>query len=150
MIEENNKSFYEKNKFSYATIQHVKDNIVNSKDPIYNPIALVGLDKGLRYRMLMSKFDMEFNKEYKGIYTYCSCDNLDLNTVKDKRLIIIENIELLDGNKELQNKLKELLMICFDKKIQLILCLDVDIKELDINEILKSKMLTGLNSYLVR
>lgn len=79
MIEKCNMSFKEKNRFSYNTIQSVKENIINSKEPLYNPIALMGLDKGLRYRIFWYIFNKEFNREHKGVYLYSSCDKIDLN-----------------------------------------------------------------------
>ncbi len=44
--------------------------------------------------------------------------------------------------------MKELLKICFEQKIQVILCSDRDIKSLEINELIKSKMQYGLILYL--
>lgn len=148
MIKENNRSFSEKNKFSYATIRTVKENIILSKEPLYNPIALVGLDRGLRYRIFWSIFDKDFNREHRGIYLYSTCDKIDINSIKDKRLVIVENIELLNNNEELQTKIKELVMFCIKENIQVILCSNVDIKNLEIEEILKSKILYGLTLYL--
>ena len=152
MIEKNNMSFSEKNKLIYTTIRIVKENVINSKEPLYNPIVLVGLDRGLRYRIFWYIFNKEFNRKYKGIYTYSSCDKIDLDTVQNKKLVIVESIELLSGSEVLQNKIRELLMICSKQKIQIILCSDVDISDLEIDEILKSKMLPelGLTLHLER
>lgn len=150
MIEKNNMSFSEKNKLSYTTIRIVKDNIINSKKPLYNPIILVGLDKGLRYRIFWSIFNKEFNREHKSTYIYSSCDKLDLSLVQNKKLVIVENIELLSGDKGLQNKIEELLLVCLEQNIQIILCSNVDINNLEIDKLLLSKMLYGLTLHLER
>lgn len=144
MIENNIK----KNKFAYSTIKNVKENIIKSKEPLHNPIVLNGLNKALRYRIFWSIFDKEFNQKYKGIYMYSACDKLTLAKLKSKKLVIVENIELLIKNETLQNKMKELLKIYFEQKIQVILCSDRDIKSLEINELIKSKMQYGLILYL--
>ena len=67
-----------------------------------------------------------------------------MEKVKEKRLVIIENIHELSQNKEIQNKLLELLNLCFRLKIQVILCSDNNINNLKLDELVKSKMLYGL------
>lgn len=149
-MEKDNISFSEKNKLSYTAIKIVKENIIKSKEPTSNPIVLVGLDKSIRYRIFLNIFDKKFNNEHKGIYTYSSCSKLDLKEIENKRLIIVEEIDLLNKNETLQNKINELLMICLKNKIQIILCSNTDIKDLEISETLKSKILSGLILYLMK
>lgn len=48
----------------------------------------------------------------------------------------------------MQDKLHELLDLCFKLKIQVVLCSDLNIEELSIDEVLKSKMLYGLKVFV--
>ena len=63
-------------------------------------------------------------------------------------MVIIENIELLIDNDVLQNKMKELLKKSFEQKIQIIICSNSNVEDLEIDESLKSKMLCGLVLHL--
>ncbi len=138
----------EKNKIAYTLLGIVKESIIKSKEPIYNPIALIGLNKGKRHRFFFRIFDKDFNTQYKSLVNYGSIAKIDLEMVSKKKLIILENIHEIVGNKNMQNKLHELLELCFKFKVQVILCSDANIEELDVDEVLKSKMLYGLKVWL--
>lgn len=138
----------EKNKFAYVILQTVKENIINNKELIYNPIILIGLEKERRYRFFWCVFDKDFNSKYKSLVNYKTIDKIDLETTYKKKLIILENIHEIVENEDMQDKLHELLNLCFKEKIQVILCSDENIEKLEINEILKSKMLYGLKVWL--
>ncbi len=138
----------EKNKVAYTTLKIVKENILGNKEPTYNPITLIGLDKGKSYRFFFPIFDKDFNSQYKSFINYCTIDKLDIEIVCRKKLIILENIHEIVGNKNMQEKLHDLLDICFKSKIQVILCSDENVEKLDINEVLKSKMLYGLKVFV--
>lgn len=143
-----NNTIIQNNKFAYTAIMSIKQNIVKSIEPLYNPITIIGLNKTLRYRILWSIFDKKFNKNYKQTYIYSSCDKLELDKVKNKRLVIIEHLELLIGDEVLQNKIKKLLNLCFEQSIQIIICSNNNIENLEISELLKNKILCGLVLHL--
>lgn len=143
-----NNTIIQNNKFAYTAIMSIKQNIVKSIEPLYNPITIIGLNKTLRYRILWPIFDKEFNKNYKQTYIYSSCDKLELDKVKNKRLVIIEHLELLIGDEVLQNKIKKLLNLCFEQSIQIIICSNNNIENLEISELLKNKILCGLVLHL--
>lgn len=144
MEETNNVSFYEKNKYGYAVLESVRNNLIKFSDSIYNPVIMTGIDKGLRYRVFLSFFDKEFNRKYKGTYIYGDCDKIDFDDIDDKKLVIVERIDLLNNNLKLQDKINKLLNKCLIENIQLILCSDVGIDDLDIGDNLKRNMLCGL------
>lgn len=133
----------ENNKFVCTLIQMVKENVIKNKEPIHNPITLIGLNKEKRYRFFWCFFDKDFNSQYKSFISYGTIDKMDLESVYKKKIIIIENVHSIVGNKEQQNKLQELLDRCFKLKIQVILCSDESVDELEIDEVVKSKMLYG-------
>lgn len=146
MIKSNN--IVSNNKFAYTAIMLIKQNIIKSIEPLYNPVTIIGLNKTLRHRIFWSIFDKEFNENYKQIYIYGSLDKLELDKIKNKRLVIIEEVELLVDNEVLQNKMKELLKVCFEQKIQIVLCLNSNINDLKIDKLFKNKMLCGLLLHL--
>ena len=139
-----NNNIIQNNKFAYTAIMSIKQNIIKSIEPLHNPVTIIGLNKTLRHRILWSIFDKEFNKNYKQTYIYSSCDKLELDKIKNKKLIIIENLELLNDNELLQKKMKELLKLCIEQNIQIIICSNNNIKDLKIDELIKNKMLGGL------
>lgn len=138
----------EKNKYGYSVLKIAKENIIENKEPLYNPITLIGLDKGRRYRFFYTVFDKDFNSKYKSLISYKTTDKIDLETIYKKKSIIIENVHKIVENKDVQDKLHKLLNLCFKEKIQVILCSDENIEKLEINETLKSKMLYGLTVWL--
>ena len=146
MIKSNN--IVSNNKFAYTAIMLIKQNIIKSIEPLYNPVTIIGFNKTLRHRIFWSIFDKEFNENYKQIYIYGSLDKLELDKIKNKRLVIIEEVELLVDNEVLQDKMKKLLKVCFEQKIQIVLCLNSNINDLKINKLFKNKMLCGLLLYL--
>lgn len=139
---------FERNRFSIAAIRSIKDNIINNQNPTYNPTCLIGLDRIKRYEVFFRIFDKKFKAEHRDEMMYVTCDELDLNRAKTKKLIIIEELELLENNKEAQSELHELINMCLKENIQLILCSNKEIKDLDVEELLKSKMMYGLQLYL--
>ena len=143
-----NNNIISNNKFAYTAIMLIKQNIIKSIEPVNNPVTIIGLNKKLRYHILWSIFDKKFNEIYRQTYIYSSLDKLELNEIKNKRLVIIEELELLSGNQQLQNKMKELLKVCFERKIQIVLCSNININDLEIDELLKNKMLCGLLLHL--
>lgn len=138
----------EKNKFVCALIQTTKENVIRNKEPINNPITLIGLNKAKRYRLFLYFFDKDFNSQYKSFISYGTIDKMDLESVYKKKIIIIENVHDIVGNKDQQDKLQELIDLCFQLKIQVILCSDESVDELEIDEVAKSKMLYGLVGWL--
>lgn len=138
----------EKNKFVYALLCIIKEDIIKNKEPISNPITLIGLDKSKRYRLFLCFFDKSFNSQYKSLVNYCTIDNIDLEEVSKKKLIILENIHEIEKNKKMQDKLHKLLNLCLKLKVQIVLCSDKNIEKLNIDGILKSKMLSGLTGWL--
>lgn len=135
----------EKKRFTLTTLLRVSENVTKGEPPIDNPILLIGLDRSKRYEFFFRAFNKEFNSQNKGKVIYISCDKIDVERELSKKMIILENIELLVGNKELQDKMHELLNKSYKQDIQVILCASSDIKKLDIDEIVKSKMLCGLS-----
>ena len=51
-------------------------------------------------------------------------------------------------NKNYQDKLNKLLDLCFKLKIQVVLGSDLNIQELEIDEVVKSKILYGLEVFI--
>lgn len=137
-----------KNKVVVATLSIVKDSISKGESSIYNPILLIGLNKNKRYEMFFRIFDKDFKSKYREVMMYKKIDEIDIEKVKTKRLIIIENIELAIENIELEEKLEKLLDLCLLEKRQLILCTDRDIKNEKFAELIKAKMFYGLPLYL--
>ena len=129
-------------------MQTVKENIIKSKAPIYNPIMLIGLDKIKRFRIFYVIFDKAFNSKYKKYVTYTTVEKIEIEKVKEKRLIILENIHEISKNKDMQDKLCKLLDLCFKLKIQVVLCSNDNINDLEFDKLVKSKMLYGLTTYL--
>ncbi len=146
MINDNN--IISNNKFAYTTIMLIRQNVIKSIEPLHNPVTMIGFNKALRYRIFWSIFDKEFNKNYKQTYIYSSCDKLEIDKIKNRKVVIIDNIELLIDNDVLQNKMKELLKKSFEQKIQIIICSNSNVEDLEIDESLKRKMLCGLVLHL--
>lgn len=138
----------EKNKFVYALLCIIKEDIIKNKEPIYNPLALIGLDKASRYNFFFRIFDKSFNSQYKSFIVYKTIDSIDLANISKNKLIILENIHEIEKNKKMQDKLHKLLNLCLKLKVQVVLCSDKNIEKLNIDEILKSKMLSGLTGWL--
>lgn len=144
------KNIFEKNKFAIVTIQTIKENIINDKMPIYNPLFLNGLDKGNRSQFFFRTFTKDFNSAYKDKFQYFSCDEICIDKVKNKKFIIIENFEFLNNNITLQEKMLEIINYCLNEFIQVILCSNDNIENLKINNNLKNKLMHGLEIYLVK
>lgn len=135
---------FERNKFAVTIVREIKDNIINNQNPNYNPVTLIGLNRIKRYEMFYRIFDKQFNSKHRDKIKYGIINN-DIFEIKGKKLIIIEEVEKIINNEELQNKLLKLLL---ESDIQIILCLNSTIEELDIDDNLKSKMLAGIQVYL--
>ena len=103
----------EKNKMVYCVLQIVKDNVMKNKKPLYNPIILTDLVKVKRYRFFFTVFNKDFNSKYKSFVHYDVIDAIDLEMVSKKKLIIVENVQMIVKNKNYQDKLNKLLDLCF-------------------------------------
>ncbi len=68
--------------------------------------------------------------------------------VSKKKLIIVENVQMIVKNKNYQDKLNKLLDWYFKLKIQVVLGSDLNIQELEIDEVVKSKILYGLEVFI--
>ncbi len=133
-----------KNKLVYCVLQIVKENVLKNKEPLYNPIVLIGLVKVKRYRFFFTVFNKDFNSKYKFLVYYGTIEAIDLEMVSKKKLIIVENVQMIVKNKKYQDKLNKLLELCFKLKIQVVLGSDWNIQELEIDEVVKCKILYGL------
>ncbi len=138
----------EKNRMATIFLRTIKDNVIKGKEPTANPILLIGLDKIDRFRFFFVIYDKEFNSKYKHLLSYTTIEKINLEDIKDKKIIILENIQKIVGHKNLQDKLHELLNLCLKLKIQVILCSNENINDLQMDELLKSKMLYGIQLYL--
>lgn len=142
------KSIIEKNKFALVCLQNVKENISKNRKLAYNPVYLSGLSKEERYRIFFMFFNKEFNHLYKSIYISCKEIKVDESFDFNKDLIIIEDIELLANNGLLQEKIYSIINNCLKNNIQVILCSNVNVDELIVEERLKCKMKEGILLYL--
>lgn len=142
------KHVFAKNKLVVNTLRSVKENVISNTTPTNNPISLNGLDKPNRYQFFFRIFPKEFNSVYKGQYRYLSCDEIDMAKVRDKKFVIIENVELLNGNIELQERLLKVMDYCLNKQIQVILCSNKGVNNLDVIESLKSILISSLILYI--
>ncbi len=139
------------NKFTLALLRCTKENIIENKKPLYNPIYLHGANSKDRFRIFFVLFDKAFNKQFKGQSKYISCKKISIEDKldKDKKMIIIEDIDYLVGNEPLQEKIYNWLTEClFDTDTQVILCSDEHVDNLDLNEHLKCRIKSGITSYL--
>ena len=118
-----------KNKLVYCVLQIVKENVLKNKEPLYNPIILTGLVKVKRYRFFFTVFNKDFISKYKSFVHYDVIDAIDLEMVSNKKLIIVENVQMI-------------------VKIQVVLGSDLNIQELEIDEVVKSKILYGLEVFI--
>ncbi len=139
---------FAKNKLVVNTLRSVKENVISNTPPTNNPISLNGLDKPNRYQFFFRIFSKEFNSVYKGQYRYLSCDEIDMAKVRDKKFVIIENVDLLNGNIELQERLLKVMDYCLNKQIQVILCSNKGVNNLDVIESLKSILISSLILYI--
>ncbi len=99
----------EKNKMVYCVLQIVKDDVMKNKEPLYNPIILTGLVKVKRYRFFFTVFNKDFISKYKFLVYYGTIEAIDLEMVSKKKLIIVENVQMIVKNKNYQDKLNKLL-----------------------------------------
>ncbi len=91
-----------KNKLVYCVLQIVKENVLKNKEPLYNPIILTDLVKVKRYRFFFTVFNKDFNSKYKSFVHYDvidAIDAIDLEMVSKKKLIIVENVQMIVKNK---------------------------------------------------
>lgn len=137
-----------KNKLVYCVLQIVKENVLKNKEPLYKPIVLIGLVKVKRYRFFFTVFNKDFNSKYKFLVYYGTIEAIDLEMVSKKKLIIVENVQMIVKNKNYQDKLNKLLDWYFKLKIQVVLGSDLNIQELEIDEVVKSKILYGLEVFI--
>ena len=137
-----------KNKLVYCVLQIVKENVLKNKEPLYNPIILTGLVKVKRYRFFFTVFNKDFISKYKSFVHYDVIDAIDLEMVSNKKLIIVENVQMIVKNKNYQDKLNKLLDWYFKQKIQVVLGSDLHIQELEIDEVVKSKILYWLEVFI--
>lgn len=138
----------EKNKMITMILQTIKDNVIKDKTYSFNPVLLIGLDKIKRFRFYFAIYDEEFKLKYSNLFSYTTIEKINLEDIKNQKLIILENIQKIVDHKNMQDKLYELLNLCLQLKIQVILCSDQNINDLKIDELLKSKMLYGIQLYL--
>ena len=138
----------EKNKMTIMILQTIKEDVIKEKNYSFNPVLLIGLDEIKRFNVFFVIYDKEFKSKYGNLFSYTTIEKIDLEDIKNKKLIILDNIQKIVDNKNMQDKLYELLDLCLQLKIQVILCSDTNINDLKIEELLKSKMLYGIQLYL--
>lgn len=138
----------EKNKMTIMILQTIKEDVIKEKTYSFNPVLLIGLDEIKRFNVFFVIYDKEFKSKYGNLFSYTTIEKIDLEDIKNKKLIILDNIQKIVDNKNMQDKLYELLDLCLQLKIQVILCSDTNINDLKIDELLKSKMLYGIQLYL--
>lgn len=126
------------NKFAFAILNNVKENIEKNKPPRYNPIFLTGLNENKRDSIFNDIFDS---------YTPLPCDEISMDSIKNSNLIIIENIERLVNDKSLQDETRKLIDYCLNQEVQIILCSNIDLEDLKVDERLKNRMSNGLKGY---
>ena len=129
-------------------LQTIKEDVIKEKTYSFNPVLLIGLDEIKRFNVFFVIYDKEFKSKYGNLFSYTTIEKIDLEDIKNKKLIILDNIQKIVDNKNMQDKLYELLDLCLQLKIQVILCSDTNINDLKIDELLKSKMLYGIQLYL--
>lgn len=144
------KNVVNKNKYAVACLKVTKENIIKNRKPVYNPIYLMGLSRKERYGIFWRLFNHDFNHMYKDRYRYISCENMNIDEEYElnKDLIIIEDIDLLVNNDLLQEKVCNMINNCLQNNIQIILCSNKDIDDLELNENLKCRSKWGLAVYL--
>lgn len=138
----------EMNKIAFSVLTLIKENIKTNKSPLYNPVLLKGLDKKDRFRYFWSTFNKDFNQSYKDIYQYVTCEEIDMDNILGKKLVIIENVQEIEKDLELEIKLIEIVNYCVKENIQLVICSDIDINDLGISELSKSKLMSDLIIHL--
>lgn len=136
----------DKNKFVLATLKVVKENIMENKKVIYNPIFISGLSYNDRYNLYFRYFNKDFNKEHKG--QIINCEKLESIELKTKHLIIIENIDLLKNDLIKQKKILDLVNECLEENIQIIIGSNINKDELKLEEKLQNRLEWGLLLYL--
>lgn len=135
-------------KFVFCILNSIKENIENNKSPIYNPVLLEGLDKEKRFRYFWSTFNKDFNQVYKDTYRYGAIEELNIDSIVNKKLIIIENVQGIEEDINLEKRLIEIVNYCLKEDIQLIICSDIDINDLGVSEYIKCKLMSGLSIQL--
>lgn len=136
------------NRFLLILLKVVKENIIKNKKPIYNPIYIYGTTKKDRFEMFWRTFNKDFNKSYKEQYRYISCKNtsVDDKLEKDKKMIILEEIDYLADNNVLQKKVYDWLTDCiFETNTQIIICSNEYLDDIDFDEHLKARIKSGLS-----
>jgi len=135
----------------------VKDNIVNNKNSIYNPIVFIGLDRYKRYTLFWSIFNKEFNKEYKNSYRYLCCneeflkeisDDIKVNIFFDVKLVIIEKLDFIEGDISSEFKLFNFIVKCIEEDKQVIICLNKNISDNHFSINFRQKLENGFVVYL--
>lgn len=136
------------NKFALACLRTINENIMAGRKPIYNPVCMLGLSKEKRFELIDSVFHEDFNKLYTSRYVSCC----EIKTEKDfdfnKDLVIIENIELLVGNSLLQDKVCNIINECLENDVQIILCSNENIDDLELEKSVKCRLKWGLSLHL--
>lgn len=138
----------EENKFALTCLQVIKENISKGSKPLYNPVCISGLSKQKRFEIFWRLFNKEFNRLYKSRYISCEDIKIDEEFDFKKDLVIIENIELLFGNSQLQDKIRNIINECLENNIQIILCSNENIEDLILEEHLKCRLTWGISLYL--
>lgn len=138
----------DKNKFTFACLQVVKENIMKGGKPQYNPVCMSGLTKEERYKIFFRFFNKDFNRLHKSRYISCQDIKIDEEFDFNKDLVIIENIQFMVENIQLQKKICNIINKCLEKNIQIILCSNENIEELKLEENLKCRLTWGISLYL--
>ena len=137
----------EKN-FILVCLRTIKENIMIGRKPNYNPVSISGASKQERFELLWRVFNKVFNKLHTSRYVSCKDINIDEEFNFNKDLVIIENIELLVGNSQLQDKICNIINECLENNIQIILCSNENIEDLVIEEHIKCRLRWGISLYL--
>ena len=137
MLEINNK-----NRFAIAILKVAVEKLEN---PLYNPIYLCGNKKEIS-KLLDATIESIIKIEKKAFMTsYKECK---LSDCKDYDLLILKNINELEENHEVEEKIKDIINYCITSKKQIILTGDKNPSDLNLSEILKSYMQRGLSVFL--
>lgn len=137
------------NRFALTLLQIVKETIIKNKKPLYNPIYIYGATKNDRFEMFWRTFNKDFNKLYKEHYKYISCKNMSIDDklAKDKKMIILEEIDCLADNDLLQKKVYNWITDCiFETNAQIIICSNEYVDDLDLDEHFKARIKSGIST----
>lgn len=132
----------EKNKFALTCLKVVSETIKKKKAPIYNPIFISGLIDIDRYNIFKSLFDLSDIEIID-----CKKDNSKLD-VDNQKVLIIENIDVITNDFAYQKRIVNIINESLDKNIQLIICSNLNLQALKLEEKLKSRLSWGISLYL--